>query len=218
MSVQLLKRNKAAVSTAWLVLVKSHCRVDFTDDDEYLKDTLDRGMALIERETGLAVCQSEYVWRPDAGSIAPYSAFSGYLSAEASNRCAGGACTGYSVPDSPTQLGAISSFSVFVGGDDVSPLYQLVGAVSPELQPAQQFLVPSGGILERQGAAPISTDMVVRIITGYATPDDTPAGLRDLVLRITAMYYEDREANSGSPSFSPDWLRHALSTLWVPRC
>jgi len=217
MSVQLIKRNGATVAAQWLTLVKLHCRVDFIDDDIYIKDATDRAMALIERETGLAVCQANYVWRPAAGEYANFASFSGRLTAEASNRCAG--CSGgWHVPSSPSQLGGISSFRVLQGGDDISPMYQIVGAVSPEMGVQQSWLVPSGGVLTRQGAAPANTSIVVELITGYATPEETPAGLRDLVLRITAMYYEDREANAGSPSFAPDWLRHALSTLWVPRC
>lgn len=217
MSVQLVKRDTATVTTAWLPLVKMHCRVDFTDDDDYLKDVIDRAMALIERETGLAVAASEYLWRPTNGSAASHSDFGQYLNGEASNRCANGSCTGYKVPDSASELSNISGFKVFIGGDDVSPLYQMVGSLNPG-QASPRYLVSSGGSIERQGAAPASTETVIYFTTGYATPADTPAGLRDLVLRIAAMYYEDREANSGSNSFAPDWLRHALSTLWVPRC
>lgn len=219
MSIQALVRNIDAVALAWLPLVKMHCRVDFTDDDEYLKDVIDRAISLIERETGLGICETVWVWRPDASDVAPTSDFAGYMSGEASNRCAGGGCTGYSTPTRPSQLStSITAFRVMQGGDDVTPMYQLVGAISPELQPAKQYLVPSGGVISRQGETPASTEIVVEITTGYATPKETPAGLRDLVLRISAMYYEDREANSGSNSFAPDWLRHALGTLWVPRC
>lgn len=217
MSVQLIKRNGATVSDQWLTLVKLHCRVDFTDDDIYLKDVIDRAMALIERETGLAVCQATYLWRPAADDWANFAMFSGGLTAEASNRCT--ECSGgYRVPDSPSQLGGISSFRVLQGGDDISPMYQIVGAVSPQMGVQQSWLVLSGGVLVRQGAAPADTGIIIEITTGYSSPEETPAGLRDLVLRIAAMYYEDREANSGSNSFAPDWLRHALSTLWVPRC
>lgn len=217
MSVQLIKRDGATVAAAWLPLVKMHCRVDFTDDDVYLKDVIDRAIALIERETGLSVCSSQYVFRPDAASAAQYSDFGQYMGDEASNRCAGGGCTGYKVPDATSGLTNISGFRVLVGGDDVTPLYELVGNITPGA-PSQRYLVSSGGTISRQGAAPTSTDTVIYFTTGYETPEDTPAGLRDLVLRIAAMYYEDREANSGSNSFAPDWLRHAFSTLWVPRC
>jgi Phage gp6-like head-tail connector protein len=54
-----------ALPKALLATAKSHLRVDFSDDDEYIKDCIKRAISLFERESEISVNPSSYIWKPD---------------------------------------------------------------------------------------------------------------------------------------------------------
>ena len=54
-----------ALPKALLATTKSHLRVDFTDDDEYIKDVIKRAIAMFENESEISVNPSSYIWKPD---------------------------------------------------------------------------------------------------------------------------------------------------------
>lgn len=55
---------------ALLPMAKKHCRVDFTDDDEYIQGCLARSIALLEQKWGLRVFAAETDWQPEVTGAA----------------------------------------------------------------------------------------------------------------------------------------------------
>lgn len=57
------------------------------------------------------------------------------------------------------------------------------------------------------------------IETGYASEAELPAGIRDVVFRLAATMYENREILVPSGQFlTPQWLEQVMGTYWLPRC
>ena len=55
-----------ALPKALLAATKSHLRVDFTDDDQYIQDVIKRAIAMFENESEISVNPSTYIWKPDS--------------------------------------------------------------------------------------------------------------------------------------------------------
>lgn len=56
------------------------------------------------------------------------------------------------------------------------------------------------------------------IVTGYDDAADIPPGILDVVLKMTAYRYENREQLvPGGQMLTPNWLEHELAAYWVPR-
>lgn len=56
----------AALPTAMLGLAKTHMRVDFNDDDEYITSCLARAIQLFENKSGQHVFSAQADWQPEA--------------------------------------------------------------------------------------------------------------------------------------------------------
>ncbi len=53
---------------------------------------------------------------------------------------------------------------------------------------------------------------------GFATAADVPLNLKNIIFRYAASLFEDRQSiRVGEPKLLPDWLTHALASVWIPR-
>jgi hypothetical protein len=60
----ILATDTQVLSSGLLPIVKSHCRVEFSRDDEYLELATSRAIAEIENQTNRAIAPAEYLWKP----------------------------------------------------------------------------------------------------------------------------------------------------------
>lgn len=57
----------------------------------------------------------------------------------------------------------------------------------------------------------------ITLSTGYLHKDDIPHNLRNIIYRLGADFYENREAiRVGEPKMLPMWLTHAMASIWTP--
>lgn len=60
--------DRATLPTALLPITKTHLRVTFADDDEYIKLCISRAIDLFERHAGWYVFSRDGTWKPASGS------------------------------------------------------------------------------------------------------------------------------------------------------
>lgn len=54
--------------------------------------------------------------------------------------------------------------------------------------------------------------------TGFATKDDILPRLNNIIFRLGAEFFENRESTRvGEPKLLPDWVSYALASVWTPR-
>lgn len=100
----------------------------------------------------------------------------------------------------------VVSLAADAGGNDVSSEYAIVseGAVAG----AQIWYV--------EGAYQAGLSFTVS--TGYTSAASIPPGIRDLIFKMTAVRYENREIMLPAGQFlAPNWLEHELAAYWLPR-
>lgn len=109
--------DRTTIPTALLPTFKTHCRVEFTRDDEYLTQALTRAFDVFERLTQFHVFGTSYRWTPDwplSGKLAlPLQPVAGFVVSDAE-------------------------------GNDISDEFEIVGEVGSD-QMATQFLQPVSG-------------------------------------------------------------------------
>lgn len=207
MSLQRIDADAPAFLDALLPVVKAHCRVEFTRDDDYLRQVIARAAAEVERVTGQAVLPVRYIWRPDAADLASRD----FIACACPYTCPAwdtvdGRPGGLRLPVRP-----VSALVVLIGGADRTPQFRLVGSTSSG-SAAPLFLVGA----DAAASVPPTGGAVVIQFTAGAGGATVPAGLLDLLLRLSAHLYENRELVISPGMGSPDW-RDAVMTQWVPR-
>jgi len=71
---------------------------------------------------------------------------------------------------------------------------------------------------ERGMFYPHPLDTQITFDAGFATKDDVPAMLLQIIFRLGADYYENREAiRVGEPKVLPTWVNYSLASIWCPR-
>jgi hypothetical protein len=209
-----LSYDKTTIPTDLLDLMKSHSRVDFSDDDTYLESTLARAIQLIERTTAFAIAPATWLYDPVA-----YALYAGVCpgGAEGSNRCASG-CTILGFADQPgwqLPVGPVSGFTAILSPDDgtadqdVTALLSLAGTSDPS-QYQRQWLVINAG------ASLVPGTLKVTLTTGFASGAVVEPSIEDIILRLAAYLYENREFAS-LPGFDIEVYANSLTTgLWRP--
>lgn len=218
MSVELVKVDRDQFALDWLPTVKKHCRVEFDRDDEYILGLIARAADQVERTTGQNLVPRTELYRPDYN--ADY--WPGYLIRHCSDVWAPfgdyAGAWGWRLPI----VGQIRSFgAIDDDGDDRSPAWKLIGDLRPQ-GVTPRFLVRANVEATSDGwTRPSSWTNGWRfwIKTGARSAGETDPGLADVLLRLCAHMYENRELMVGtSMQIAPDFLDQAFSTLWVPRC
>lgn len=117
MKLERISIDRTALASELLPLFKSHCRVEFSRDDDYLKSALTRALDIFERLTEFHVFAASFVWSLPSGVAGSVE-----------------------VPLQP-----IDDFVVTdQDGGDVSADFELVGTVGTD-QMARQWLQPVAG-------------------------------------------------------------------------
>jgi hypothetical protein len=210
----------AALATDLLTSVKTHCRVDFADDDAYLTQATGRAIGLIERYTSFSIAASSWDWQP-MGSAPDPSNPSWY--GEAGNRCACSlagwqASSGWQIPVCPV-IDFTASLMPTGGGTvaDITASLEIAGIIDPS-QYERQWLVLADGASIDPGK------VTVTLNAGFADEATLPPGVLDIVLRMTAYLYETREwaVLEGFDSINTRQVQAyaaSISTgLWIPAC
>ena len=66
---------------------------------------------------------------------------------------------------------------------------------------------------------PHPNNQKITFSTGYLAATDMPLNLKNIIMRLGANFYENRESiRVGEPKLLPDWLTHAMASVWQPRC
>jgi hypothetical protein len=167
-----------ALPKALLAATKAHLRVDFTDDDEYIKDAIKRAISLFERESEISVNPSTYIWKPDPAD------YCGDV---------------VSIPITP-----VVDFTALDADDtDVTENYEVA---SNSMHGVMLYRLVGG----------YTGGLAVTIESGYATKDELPPGILDIVLLCSCRIYENRGVLM-SQSEVADMMRRATSSYWKPR-
>jgi hypothetical protein len=215
MSLERKTYDVAGLATAMLDDVKAHCRVDFADDDDYLEKATARAIGLIERTTSFSIAPATWLWTPAGLAPNPFSmSTSGGYGREGSNRCTCRGAEGW--PGLQIPVCPISKFTAELTAadgttSDVSASYQLVGTVDPS-QFERQWLVVKPGVTVAPGS------VAVTLTAGYAGADELAPGVEDIVLRMTAYLYENREFASIDGFDAPAYAASISTGLWIPAC
>ena len=217
MSLARKSYDAAGLAAGLLDDVKVHCRVDFDDDDDYLEKATARAIGLIERTTSFAIAPATWLWDPPGLAPNPFSMSigAGGRSMEGLNRCTCRGAEGW--PGLQLPVCPVSTFTAELtpadnsGAVDVTSSYQLVGTLDPS-QFERQWLVVKPGVTVAPGS------VTVTLTAGYADAGELAPGVADIVLRMTAHLYENREFAS-IEGFDVLAYAASISTgLWIPSC
>ena len=218
MPLQIRTEDREIFAEAWLATAKAHMRVEFDDDDTYIRNAILRAAAEIEGVSERQVVPREYVWRPERVDWWPISLIAEVYPAWSD------------VIPSPDWPGAwklpsvcmpVKRFRATIGGDDRSPAWRIVGSVSPQsLAPA--WLV-AGNVTSSSENWTVpslpSGDWVFYLRSGYASVAEMPPMIADKLLRLIGHIYENREAMVGTTlRVDPLFTQGLLGPLWLPRC
>ena len=62
-------------------------------------------------------------------------------------------------------------------------------------------------------------NMDITFDTGYVGKAEIPHNLLNIIFRLGADFFENREANRiGEPKQLPGWVEYSLASIWSPRC
>lgn len=216
----MLKRtvyNATAIPTSYLDLVKTHCRVDFETDDDYLKSAIRRAVGLIERTTSFLIAPSTYEWTP--GYTPGYSFAGDGGTGEASNRCQCCNLAGYNHQSGwKLPCGPVSAFTAMVQPATGDPVDN-----EANLELAGDLIDPSQfnrvWLVIKDGATLTPGKITIELTTGSVLDGEAVTlepGIEDIVLRLTAYLYENREL-SNMPGFDAEAFAASIDTgLWTP--
>jgi len=191
MSTTLVSVDRTALPASLLPLAKTHMRVEFSRDDEYIKLCLARGIDFFERTTELVVNPTKWEWVPwlGAGITLPNEA-GGY---------------GWQIPFQPAPTWKVYDVK---NGVDISAGFSML-AYAPADQYGVRWLVASAG---QPTASPF-----VDITLGYADAASMPPGILGFVLEAAGWYYENREIGPMPGVDGVSYLNQLLTGYWVPR-
>jgi hypothetical protein len=219
MRLQRKTYDLAGLATDLLPSVKSHCRVDFADDDDYLTQATGRAIGLIERTTSFAIAASTWQWQPMGSPPDPSNpAWYG----EAGNRCACSlngwqGSSGWQIPVCPVDTFTASLLPDGGSISDISASLEIAGVIDPSQYQRQWLVLVSGAAID-------PGQVTVMLAAGFADEASLPPGVADIVLRMTAYLYETREWDA-IPGFDTINTRQvaayaaSISTgLWIPAC
>lgn len=215
MSLERLTYDKTALPVSMLPLVKSHIRVDFDDDDIYIQSATARAIGLIEAITSFAIAPATWTWKPGAGG--PGSGACCGHGGEGSNRCRACGLDGYgSLSGFQLPLGPIATFTASVTDTadppvttDVTDDLEIVGNVDPS-QFSRQWLVID------QGATLPAGSLEILLKAGFASAADLPPQVEDIILRMTAWLYENREMATMGGVDIQSYAASIMTGLWRP--
>ncbi|WP_042778894.1 hypothetical protein [Sinorhizobium fredii] len=112
--------DRTIIPAALLPAFKTHCRVEFSRDDQYLTQALARALDVFERLTEFHVFGVSYIWTPDWPT---------------------GSTERLRLPLQPVEAMVVTDVD---GNTDISASYEIVGEVGTD-QVAQQWLQPVSG-------------------------------------------------------------------------
>lgn len=111
--------DRTTIPTALLTAFKTHCRVEFARDDQYLTQALVRALDVFERLTEFHVFSVTYDWHPDWPA---------------------GGTEKIEIPMQPVEDFVVND----ADGNDISADYEIVGVIDSD-QMARQWLQPVSG-------------------------------------------------------------------------
>lgn len=190
MSYEVDTIDRDALPTALQPTVKSHCRVDFSDDD-----------AILTVYTQVAIGQLEKVWDLQifgtTGKWIPLPADASGWTGEVPSR--------FATPVQP----AFDFTATDKDGFDNSTFFRLVNKGS----------VSTPTYLETKDGTPFPAGTIVTLKAGYTTQGQMQPEALGAVLQVTGRLYEYRESVQGfTLNQMPMWMNDLLVGLWVPRC
>jgi hypothetical protein len=195
--------DRATLPAAILPLAKQHMRVDFTRDDEYITNCVQRALDQFQRLTQWNVFGQIWTWRIsevaisyDCLSIA-YPNVMPFTSA-------------WTVP-----IGPVTSHEVAIDSIDVTTNYELWSNTDRDTY-GTSYMIQTGTVgIPDPAVDPIP---VAALTVGYEGLDDVPPALLDCILRMSAWYYENREMVAMPGVDVMDYFNSLLAAYWVPRC
>lgn len=211
MSYQRTILDAMALPTEMLPLAKSHMRVLFSDDDDYITRLLSGTIDLFERLTGFWVTASTITWVPDDSAGGNGSGGGGLLWGSCVS-CEAGICSSDGAsPELP--FGPANAVTAKdKDGVDVSGNYLILGNQGTGQYTPQRLGMKQTGLVDQ--TAPIDFTFTV----GFADLDALPPSLLNLILRMTAWLYEQREMAAMEGVDVMPYANSLLSGWWVPRC
>jgi hypothetical protein len=72
--------------------------------------------------------------------------------------------------------------------------------------------------IEKGMVYPHPLDKDITVSSGYLSGDDLQLNLKNIIFRLGADFFENREANRvGEPKALPLWVEYAMASIWTPR-
>ena len=191
MTTMMRKRTKIdreALPDALLDTAKTHMRVEFTRDDDYIKLCIARAIDFFERITELTVTPQTWAWTPsDAVNVDGVAAYVLTWQPEPS----------FTAWDGSTPPLDISDQFEIRGGEDPDAFG--LRWISP-IDPSTAYASPN-----------------FEITAGYEDEESMPPGILSFVLEAASWFYEYREAGPMPGADGVAYLNQLLTAYWVPR-
>lgn len=210
MSLTRKSYDKTTLAAALLPKQKAQSRISFDDEDDYITSVIARSIQLIERSNGFLIAPQIWIASPFPLASAGAGGVMGASGIEGSNRCA--STSGQSAGQLP--IGPVSAFTMDLADSDdvhsdVTTSFQLVGGGDPS-QFTRQWIVATG---------PVDPGVLTATLTaGFSDADAIEPSIEDIVLRLGAWLYENREFES-LEGFDIQATANSISTgLWRPTC
>jgi hypothetical protein len=183
-----------------LSLAKSHCRILFDDDDAYLTSLIGSMIDLFERLTQFWVFGSTVEWVPGPSDVP---------------RDIPGACYGVATA-STWQLPCGPASTSFTATDadagDCSTRFAILGDAGTGAYAAAVLQLLPGEVL------PTALPVTVSLTVGFEAAADLPPALTDIILRMVAWRYEQREMGLMPGVDVTPYANSLITSFWVPRC
>lgn len=179
--------DREGLAEELLDLAKTHMRVEFTRDDDYIKLALRRAIDFFERITELNVFGSQWDWVPEQSvSVDGVSAY---------------ILTWQPAP-------SFKAFTNDVAATEVTDQFAIFGDPEPDGF-GMRWISP---VVTPEPATPL-----FKITAGYADADSMPPGILSFVLEAASWFYEYREAGPMPGADGVAYLNQLLTAYWVPR-
>lgn len=190
MGLTVVTQDFDALPVAMLAEVKEHLRVTWTWDDAQIKRSIAGAIDEIERASGMHIAPISAKWKPSFGDFA-YAYYAELVPPTCYAR---------------SPLAPVKTFTVAAAdAADITADFALEHR-SIRGAPVDYFI------------GSYSDGIEFTITAGFVNMSDMSPGVRDVVYRLTAHLFENRDILvENRLSMTPDWLGTALSTFWIPR-
>ena len=191
LDVQRVSVNQTYLAINMLAFCKAHLRIEHDRDDTLIESYIRRAIAKLERQSGIAIFESRYVFEFD------HDHHSGLIHHRRSKRL-------LPIPIKPWR-----SLEIYDdAGNDITPQFKLHGDTT-QLGYGESYI-------ELNNSS--NSIFSVTAIAGYDSPDELPPQLEGIILRLAGHYYENRESTLIGVSYSTysDFEQDVLE-LWQAR-